>query len=113
MSDMVKAIAVYDSPVWHTAGVAGSAISYRGPFHEFHDHSGPDASGTAAVYCVVRSETLLDATDDVIGASCAEAALPLTEQTSAGNKRIDWGLTETADASSGHIERALRAGRAP
>jgi len=113
MSDMVKAIAVYDSPVWHTAGLAGSAISYRGPFHEFHDHSGPDASGTAAIFGFARSITLPDATDDDIGASSAEAALPLAVLNSAGNKRIHWASTETADAFSGHIEGALRAGLAP
>lgn len=98
MSDMVKAIAVYDSPVWHTAGLAGSAISYRGPFHEFHDHSGPDASGTAAIFGFARSITLPDATDDDIGASTgassAKAALPLAVLNNAGNKRIHWASTK-------------------
>src|SRR5699024_8489776 len=113
MRDMVKAIAAYDSPLWHTAGLAGSATSSRGPLHAVHDHSSPEASGTAATLGFDRSITLPDATDDDIGASSAEAALPLAVLNSAGNKRIHWASTETADAFSGHIEGALRAGLAP
>ncbi len=42
MGQTVKAVAVYGQPFWRAAGWSGSAISYRGPFAEFHDHSGPD-----------------------------------------------------------------------
>jgi monoamine oxidase len=40
MSEMVKAVAVYETPFWRAGGFAGAAISYRGPFREFHDMSG-------------------------------------------------------------------------
>jgi monoamine oxidase len=47
MGDTVKAVAVFDEPFWRTTGLSGSAMSYAGPFREFHDHSGPDARPAA------------------------------------------------------------------
>lgn len=44
MGSTVKAVAVYEKPFWHSEGLSGSAISYSGPFREFHDHSGPDSA---------------------------------------------------------------------
>lgn len=41
MAGMVKAVAVYDHAFWRDDGLAGSGISYAGPFREFHDLSGP------------------------------------------------------------------------
>jgi monoamine oxidase len=49
MSDMVKAVAVYDEDFWHPIGLAAAAISHVGPFREFHDHSGP-AGSPAAIF---------------------------------------------------------------
>jgi monoamine oxidase len=48
MSDTVKVVARYERPFWRDAGLAGAALSHRGPFCEFHDHSGPD--GQAALF---------------------------------------------------------------
>jgi monoamine oxidase len=42
MSDTVKVVAHYAEPFWRDAGYAGAALSHRGPFCEFHDHSGPE-----------------------------------------------------------------------
>lgn len=47
MGDVVKAVAVFDQPFWRELGLSGSAISYAGPFREFHDHSGPDGTPAA------------------------------------------------------------------
>ncbi len=47
MGEIVKAVAVYDHAFWRLDGLAGSAISYTGPFQEFHDHSGPDGDAPA------------------------------------------------------------------
>lgn len=47
MGSTVKAVAVFDVPFWRGRGLSGSAISYAGPFREFHDHSGPDGSPAA------------------------------------------------------------------
>ncbi|OFI39507.1 hypothetical protein BIU82_00020 [Arthrobacter sp. SW1] len=47
MGNIVKAVATYSSAFWLEAGLSGSAISYRGPFREFHDHSGPSGSPAA------------------------------------------------------------------
>ncbi|WP_196807905.1 FAD-dependent oxidoreductase [Mycobacterium sp. 141] len=47
MGDMVKAVAIYDEAFWRTDRLSGSAISYRGPFREFHDHSGSDGNPPA------------------------------------------------------------------
>ena len=41
MGDAVKAVATFDEPFWRVAALSGSALSYAGPFREFHDHSGP------------------------------------------------------------------------
>ena len=50
MGDVVKAVAVYDEPFWRADGLAGAAVSYRGPFREFHDHSGFEANGRGAIF---------------------------------------------------------------
>ena len=42
MGATVKVVATYEEPFWRQEGLAGSAVSYRGPFREIHDHSGPD-----------------------------------------------------------------------
>ncbi len=47
MGGIVKGVAVYEDAFWRLDGLAGSAISYTGPFQEFHDHSGPDGGATA------------------------------------------------------------------
>lgn len=47
MGGIVKAVALYDDAFWRVEGLAGSAVSYIGPFQEFHDHSGPDGDATA------------------------------------------------------------------
>lgn len=47
MGGVIKAVAVFDDPFWRSSGLSGSAISYAGPFREFHDHSGPDGAPPA------------------------------------------------------------------
>jgi monoamine oxidase len=47
MGRSVKAVAVFDRPFWREAGLAGAAVSYRGPFREFHDASGPHGTPAA------------------------------------------------------------------
>ena len=44
MGGVVKAVATFDEPFWRRTGLAGSAVSYAGPFRELHDHSGPVGS---------------------------------------------------------------------
>jgi monoamine oxidase len=65
MAQVVKAIAVYDNAFWRTAGWSGSAISYRGPFTEFHDHSGPDHR-PAAIFAFAASERFVGASTATI-----------------------------------------------
>lgn len=47
MGNMVKAVATYDEPFWRAEGLAGAAMSHRGPFRELHDHSGPEGTPAA------------------------------------------------------------------
>ena len=47
MGSTVKAVAVYGHAFWRQQQLSGSAVSYVGPFREFHDHSGPDAAPAA------------------------------------------------------------------
>jgi len=49
MGEFVKAVAVFDEPFWRDDELAGAAISHRGPFGEFHDHSAPGA-GPGAIF---------------------------------------------------------------
>ncbi len=149
MGDMVKAVAVYDRPFWRDQGLAGAAISYAGPFREFHDHSGPDGA-PAALFGFAPSAPLASLTPtDLEEAFCRQLRAlfgegatgprevvltdwrlegytsPLRPHVQAGtsgygalifqtpaNERIQFASTETASAYAGHIEGALRAGRA-
>ncbi len=67
MGDVVKAIAVYDEPFWRAENLAGSAMSYRGPFGEFHDHSGADARTGGAIFGFAPAARLENLSDDEIG----------------------------------------------
>lgn len=49
MAEIVKAVARYEAPFWRESGLAGAAMSYRGPLGEIHDMSGPDG-GPAALF---------------------------------------------------------------
>lgn len=60
MGQVVKAVAVYDDAFWHAAGLSGSAVSYRGPFTEFHDHSGRDGD-PAAIFGFAPAGRFVDA----------------------------------------------------
>ena len=69
MGDMIKAVAVYDQPFWRAEQLAGSAISYRGPFREFHDHSGTSSDSPGAIFGFAPAPALPDATDDDVAAA--------------------------------------------
>lgn len=47
MGNVAKAVAVYPSAFWRSAGLAGAAISHLGPLREVHDMSGPDGTPAA------------------------------------------------------------------
>lgn len=57
MGGVIKAVAVYERPHWREQGLAGAAVSYTGPFREFHDHSGPGGH-PAAIFAFASSESL-------------------------------------------------------
>ncbi|WP_449276624.1 flavin monoamine oxidase family protein [Leucobacter sp. GX24907] len=65
MGTMVKAVAIYRRPFWREEGLAGSAVSYVGPFREFHDHSGPGGY-PAALFAFAPSQALASLTRDQI-----------------------------------------------
>ncbi len=65
MGGITKAVAVYDRPFWRDTGLSGSAVSYTGPFREFHDHSGPEGS-PAALFAFAPSRWPSTATTDMI-----------------------------------------------
>jgi monoamine oxidase len=47
MAGQAKALALYDRPFWHEAGLSGSAFSQAGPLGELHDASLPGAAEAA------------------------------------------------------------------
>ncbi len=49
MAGQAKAVAVYDTPFWRTAGLSGDAMSRRGPMVQIHDAS-PATGGPAALF---------------------------------------------------------------
>lgn len=47
MGTTTKVVAVYADAFWRRDGLAGAAVSHRGPLREIHDMSGPDGSPAA------------------------------------------------------------------
>jgi len=68
MGAITKAVAVYDGAFWRDDGLAGAAVSHRGPFHELHDHSGPDAR-PAAIFGFAGSDQFPEATATQLAAA--------------------------------------------
>lgn len=149
MAGMVKAVAVYDHAFWRDDGLAGSGMSYVGPFREFHDLSGPGGMPPALFGFAPAGRRGGTGDDDIAGAFVrqlgrmfgARALTPaevhvldwsrerftcpaeggIVRHTSAYGAqvfqqavagRMHFASTETATAYAGHIEGAIRAGRA-
>jgi monoamine oxidase len=92
MGSVVKAIAVYDTPFWRRAGLAGAAISHLGPFRELHDHSGPDGA-PAAVFGFAAAEQFQDASTDQIAAAFTAQLIRLFGSAAGSPRQIhvtDW-----------------------
>lgn len=68
MGGVVKAVATFDEPFWRRTGLAGSAVSYAGPFREIHDHSGPDGS-PGALFGFAPAEGFADQSLEQIGSA--------------------------------------------
>lgn len=68
MADVVKAVAVYERPFWRGEGLAGAALSHRGPFQEVHDHSGL-AGRPAALFGFAPSRRLAASDGNAIAAA--------------------------------------------
>lgn len=57
MGDSVKVVARFSDPFWRRAGLAGAAISRRGPLAEIHDMSGPEGN-PAALFGFARAASM-------------------------------------------------------
>lgn len=57
MGDSVKVVARYDEPFWRRNGLAGAAMSRRGPLAEIHDMSGPGGE-PAALFGFARAASM-------------------------------------------------------
>ncbi len=55
MADIAKVVAVFDAPVWRSAGLSGRAASAVGPMVEVHDLSSRDDAHTALFGFVPRT----------------------------------------------------------
>ncbi len=71
MGDIVKAVAVFDQPYWREVGLAGAAVSHRGPFREIHDHSGPGGN-PAALFGFAAASAFDGASFEQIGEAFAD-----------------------------------------
>jgi monoamine oxidase len=57
MGDSVKVVAHFSAPFWRHDGLAGAALSRRGPLIEIHDMSGPDGE-PAALFGFARAASM-------------------------------------------------------
>ncbi len=57
MGDSVKVVAHFEEPFWRKEGLAGAAISRRGPLGELHDMSGPNGE-PAALFGFARAASM-------------------------------------------------------
>lgn len=92
MGDMVKAVAVFDEPFWRTDRLSGSAVSYRGPFREFHDHSGLHGS-PAALFAFAPAVQFRDLDTDTINQHFRQQLIRLFGTPAADVRQvhlIDW-----------------------
>lgn len=57
MGDSVKVVALFSEPFWRREGLAGAAVSRRGPLAEIHDMSGPGGE-PAALFGFARAASM-------------------------------------------------------
>lgn len=57
MGDSVKVVALYSEPFWRRDGLAGAAMSRRGPLAEIHDMAGPGGD-PAALFGFARAASM-------------------------------------------------------
>jgi monoamine oxidase len=92
MGDALKAVAFYDHANWREQGLSGSAISYTGPFREFHDHSGTDGH-PAAIFAFAPSQHLASLDDKQIETAFRQQLRALFGETAADPREVyvaDW-----------------------
>ena len=88
MGATAKVVVRYAEPFWRAAGLAGAAMSMRGPLQEIHDMSGPDGR-PAALFGFARAgaeegELARDAVDQLVRTFGAAAGHPLGCSSSTG-----------------------------
>lgn len=89
MGEMVKAVAVYDSPFWRNHQLAGLAMSYKGPFREIHDHSGPTGdSQSGALFGFAHSGTFTHHNEEQIAEEFREQLIRLFGEEAAHPQHI-------------------------
>jgi monoamine oxidase len=89
MGQSVKAVAVYERPFWRDGGLAGAAMSYRGPFREFHDHSGPGGA-PAALFGFANSAECAGMTDAQLRAAFLGQLVHLFGQQAGDPLEVVW-----------------------
>lgn len=92
MGGVVKAVATFDGPFWRRSGLAGSAISYAGPFREIHDHSGPDDSH-GALFGFAAASQFTHQSSEQIGSAFGQQLRRLFGEAAAVPRQIhvlDW-----------------------
>jgi monoamine oxidase len=73
MGQIIKVVCRYDEPFWRHEGLAGAALSNRGPLGEIHDMSGPDGF-PAALFGFAQAEPTGGGQDlaEVVGRAVAQ-----------------------------------------
>lgn len=103
MSDAIKVVARFREPFWRREGLAGVAMSRRGPLNEIHDLSGPGGE-PAALFGFVRASSMhaeieADIRDQLLRMFGPQAAAP-AEILIQDWSREQWTTPQGADEAS-------------
>jgi monoamine oxidase len=139
MGAVSKVVVQYSTAFWRAAGLAGAAVSRRGPLHEIHDLSGPDGRPAALFGFAVPAGEPAEIVAQLVRLFGPQAGAPervlvrdwagrpytsppnvssLTDYTLFGaplfaepalGGRLHWASTETSAINPGHVEGALAA----
>lgn len=109
MGSTVKAVAVFDEPFWRREQLFGSAISYAGPFREFHDLSGPGGS-IGALFAFASADAFLGFGRHGIEAGFREQLVRLFGEKARNTQAVfllDWSQEEYTTPRDPHGQASI------
>lgn len=96
MAGQAKAVAVYDTPFWRSAGMSGDAISRRGPMVEIHDAS-PADGGPFGLFGFIGIPVAARANEQALREAVQTQFVRLFGENAAAPRKLfikDWALDD-------------------